>query len=191
MRLRFLCLTTFLLLSTRFSATFAQGGLCHPPTSWTVDYWIHETPTDPNSPVTVKIQLALSSNTTGCSSVGWNISSIEIRRVNAANDTEMVWVDSSPEVFTPDGLWWVTHANVTTPVASEFLLPPHLSGVATASPSGTDLSYDFAGLTLDPVPTAPYSVTAWLDHSFQLQGEATPFEEGTDEPVESDPPRKD
>ena len=105
---------------------------------------------------------------------------------------DKVWIQQDPEVSTPDGRWWVDHADVWSPQSSEFTRVPHLEGVATAQdPNDADLEYELEGseyIPPSPPGSPPYAVTAALDSKLQLVNESTPLEEGSDEPADGDPP---
>jgi hypothetical protein len=138
------------------------------------------------------ITLTLAASDGNCSATGWAITTLEIRQLDPNNGPDTVWTKADPNVPTADGLWWVNHASVANPHAGEFVLPPHLVGTATATDSnGTDLEYDFVGVTYTPpaTPTSPpYAVTAATTYELRLVGEQTPIAEGSDDPTETDPP---
>jgi hypothetical protein len=165
---------------------------CVKPYHWTVRYWIHETPADPNSPVAFKIKLSLVSAAGDCTATGWEIAAIEIRQVDPNGGSDQVWTQNDPEVSTADGLWWINHADVSDPQSSEFVLPPHLMGIATAQdPNDADLRYELEGVTYrppEPPGEAPYAVTAATNFELWLVGDPTPIKPGSDEPTETDPP---
>ncbi len=168
----------------------AQSGRadpCQPPAQWTAKYVLHETPSEPSSPVAFKIALRLAYEDTDCSAVGWRVTEIEIRQVHA-DLSETIWQHANPELNTADGLWWVDHADVSAPTAAEFVLPPELAGVASAvDPEDDDLSYELAGATYtppEPPATPPYAITAALDYSFTLSGAGEPLVNGTHEPAD-------
>jgi hypothetical protein len=158
----------------------------------TARYGIHETPADPNSPLTFLITLSLMASAGDCTATGWAITTVEIRQIDPNSGPDTVWTQADPNVPTPDGLWWVNHADVASPQANEFVLPPHLVGTAIADdPNDADLEYDFVGVTYTPPAapeTPPYDVTAALDYALVRVGEEIPIGEGSAEPTEGDPP---
>lgn len=158
------------------------------PMTGDIEYLIHETPADPNSPVDFRIKLSLESSDQDGDEIGWDITSIEIREVG---DPDAVWVDDDPIVPTEDGLWWVEHDDPNNPQNAEFTMPPRLQGTATAQQyAGDDLDYDFEGKTYTPPEPSgepPYQITAALDYTFTLVGDNTPIADGEDEPVEVPP----
>ena len=158
------------------------------PMTGDIEYLIHETPTDPNSPVEFRVKLSLESSDQDGNEIGWDITSIEIREVG---DPDAVWVDDDPNVPTEDGLWWVEHDDPSNPQNAEFTMPPRLQGTAAAEQfASDDLDYDFAGKTYtapEPPEEPPYQFTAALDYTFTLVGDDDPVGSNEDEPVEIPP----
>jgi hypothetical protein len=159
---------------------------------WTARYGIHETPADPNSPLAFLITLSLAASAGDCTATGWTITTLEIRQLDPNGGSDTVWTQADPNVPTPDGLWWVVHADVASPQASEFVLPPHLIGTATAvDPNDANLEYDFVGVAYTP-PAAPesppYAVTAATTFALRGEGAQPPIAIGEAEPTETDPP---
>ena len=111
-------------------------------------------------------------------------------RPNGGPDT--VWTQADPNVPTPDGLWWISHADGAHPQASEFVLPPYLVGTATAAdPNDADLEYDFGGVKYtppEPPESPPYTVTMASDYTLRRVGEQTPIATALADPTETDPP---
>jgi hypothetical protein len=157
-----------------------------------VRYNIRETPGDPSSPVIWTIDLALQEKQVDGNYVGWLIDSVTISQPNATGQTESAWTEATPTVNSPDGLWWVEHADPQEPQRAEFAQPPLLEGTAIAQdPQDADLDYYLEGVPYDPPPEGPpFEVTAALDYSFTFVGSSEPEEEGDDEPVDL-PPRED
>jgi hypothetical protein len=155
------------------------------PTVKEIEYLIHGTPADPTSPVAFRIKLTLLESDRDGDSIGWDITSIEIREVG---NPDTVWVDDNPSVPTAVGLWWIEHLDPDEPTNDEFTMPPHMQGAATAEdPAGIGVSYDFEGKTYTPpAPPAepPYEITAALDYAFTLVGGNDPIGSGEDEPVD-------
>jgi hypothetical protein len=158
------------------------------PQTKVIEYWLHETPDDPNSPVVFGITLSLEIADQDGDQIGWDITSIEIREVG---DPDTVWVEDDPSVPAADGLWWVTHEDPNEPTNDEFVVPPHLHGIADAQdPGGDDLEYDVEGKTYVPpaLPELPpHEITAALDYEFTVVGDDEPVGGGKDEPVEIPP----
>ncbi len=189
--------TTIALLSLAVAVSAAgyaaaDEGDADVPVTVDVEYWIHETPTDPESDVTFKIKLSLTEGKVDGDSIGWEINSIEFRD---PGNPDTVWVDASPSVPSADGLWWIDHADADDPQTEEFTVPPHLEGTGDAQhPNGDDLDYDFEGFPYTaPLPSGqpPYTVTASLDHYFAaLPWPPLVIETGEKEPVEVPPIRR-
>jgi hypothetical protein len=185
-----LALTGLFMFPVAVGTALGQEAPCQPPNTWIAVYQLHETPTDPNSRVTYKVRLDLASEDTDCASVGWRIDSIEVRQVHL-DSSETVWREAAPEVSSPDGLWWVAHANVSSPQMSEFVLPPFLSGVAEAETQQVpDLAYALEGAVYtppEPPNMPPYDITAAVNYEFRLVSETEPMANGEEEPLEVPP----
>ena len=155
------------------------------PLHWVVWFNIREEPMDPKSGIIFVIELNLEAVNSDGDWVGWEIRSVEFRKPGTVGHA--VWVEDSPRPQTPDGLWWIKHADPERPVLSEFLLPPLLEGVATAQDSENEgLEY-----TVEGVPYVPeregkpaLDLIAALDYEFAVLGQRSPPEQGNDEPVE-------
>lgn len=156
------------------------------PNDRTITYAIHETPTDPLSAVVFIVRLDASAVVAGVDedSIGWDITSATFTQPDAGGDT--VWTVVDPALGTPDGLWWVDHADIHKPTLGEFVLPPALVGTANpADPLDDDLEYDLVGVSYPG--RLPYNVTARLDYTFALAAEPeTPIEDGQEDPVDVD-----
>jgi hypothetical protein len=160
------------------------------PMTKQIEYLIHETPTDPNSPVEFQVTLSLEESDQDGNFIGWDITSLEIEQV-VEGGANKVWLHADPNVPTQDGLWWVRHADPNDPTNDEFTVPPHLQGTAGAQdPGDDDLQYDIEGKPYVP-PAAPeqppYEITAALDYTFTLVGDDEPIGTGEDEPVDVPP----
>lgn len=161
------------------------------PANRCVGYLMRADPNDPNSPLAFVVTLTLSASSASGDSVGWSVTGAEFAEFGEYGVAITVWYDDQPNVDTPDGLWWVSHANPGSPQASEFALPPLLSGSAIAQdPGSTDLDFAFSGVAYDPSPgDPPYAATAALNYAFVLAGESQPLRAGESEPVEIDDER--
>jgi len=163
-----------------------------PPTTWEARYGIHETPTDPQSPLTFTIKLSLERASLSGNSIGWRVASVQIRQLDASGNAVDLWVETNPVVQTTDGLWWIDHADAENLYASEFVLPPHIAGTADAQdPNHAALSYDIQGVPCEPPPAPeppPYQITAAMNWRFMRVGEQNPISEGEDKPIEAEPP---
>ncbi len=153
-----------------------------------VRYNVRETPGDPSSAVIWTIDLALQEKQVDGNDVGWLIDSITISQLNATGQVENTWTELTPTVNSPDGLWWVEHADPQDPKRTEFAQPPLVEGTAIAQdPPDADLDYYLEGVPYEPPPEPPFEVTAALDYTFTLVGSSEPEGDGDDEPVELPP----
>lgn len=158
------------------------------PEDQTVYYYIHEYPNQPNCDVVFTIRLDLTAADSDADAVGWRITSAEFRQPGNRQAQDKVWTEASPIVNSPDGLWWVEHADPAFPELEEFTLPPKLVGLAMAQdPLDKNLEYDFKGVPYVPPPEgAPFDITGALTYVF-AEEEEDPVEQGKDEPVEVPP----
>lgn len=156
-------------------------------------YRIHQTPGDPQTPVVFTITATLERISTVGSQVAWHAGVLQFRKKGTGGAPDKIWEAYDVPADTTDDLWWVTHANTNTPVASEFKLPPRYLGTAEPIAQSTyDLDFDFRGRTYTPPQGgAPYTITAGMNYELDtaIGPEIPP---GTDEPVElppiTDPP---
>lgn len=158
------------------------------PADWIITYYIHETPTDPESDVTFTIAMYLAAGDRDGESVGWDIVYIDFVQPGTGNP-DTTWTEASPYVDSADGLWWIDHADGTFPDVAEFDMPPLLVGTAAADdPNDDDLEYDFEGVTYTTPPGGdPYAHNVALTYFLALAPEPmVPLEEGDDEPVDID-----
>ncbi|MEE9296951.1 MAG: hypothetical protein V3W34_18560 [Phycisphaerae bacterium] len=178
-------LYTVLITGTVVGTTYTAANAVLPDDQ-TVEYRIHETPTDPKSAVVFVVRLELTAEDSAGYEVGWEITTAQFRQPGTPDTT---WTEDYPYVDTTDGLWWVKHADPEAPEASEFVLPPWLLSTATADdPQDDDLDYDLEGVaySLPPPPgEPPYENTAALDYSFTLAQQEILLVEGDDEPVDA------
>lgn len=151
-------------------------------------YLLHETPTDPESAVVFAVKLELEAADSDETSIGWEITLAEFRQPGDGGPADTVWVENTPVVDSPDGLWWCDHADFLDPQLSEFDMPPLLVGTADAEdPEEADLDYSFEGVTYEPPPGGPpYDPSAGLTYVFTKVGFEDPEEEGEDEVGEID-----
>ncbi len=130
-----------------------------------------------------RIGLQLQATATNGNSVGWSVEHASIRRRGETLPCDDLWTDATPVVDTPDGLWWVNHADPQQPAIGEFCQPPGISGNAQVESGSATASLDYfvEGSSGTPPPGA-----ALLDYEFTLDGELEPEDSGADEPAESD-----
>jgi hypothetical protein len=150
-----------------------------------VAYAIHETPQNPNSPVVVEMELFLEPYSVDGDSVGWRVCEVAITHYGAGETTE-TWADAAPSVNSTDGLWWVQHADITSPEAAEFGTLPIVSGVADPTDDGTvDLVYALG--CSGSVGSTPYEITTEGTYNFSREDEIEVISVGKDDPVELTP----
>ena len=163
------------------------------PPDYIVGYEIREDPSDAQSDVIWRVELHLLEEDSDADSIGWEIQLIKIIELGQAGETDTVWAEVSPTVATPDGLWWVDHADLDDPQPAEFDMPPDLDGTADAEEAGDpDLDYEFEGVT--PTPSGPTygGDVAGATFNFLLVGQQNPVKVGQAERVRilqmDDPP---
>ena len=176
-----------LLMGTVVALGLVQDAGATLPADQKIVYRIHETPTDPSSGVVFTVTLKLVAEDIDGDDVAWRVSKATFKQKQPARE----WAEAYPSVDTPDGLWWVTHADPQSPAITEFSLPPFMDGTATAQDSGyDDLDFEFEGTVYvapPPPDNPPYGEnTTASTYWFQLVGSSVAEEEGEDEPVEAD-----
>ncbi len=151
-----------------------------------IKYYIHDDRTDPESPIVFKVLLDLEAQDSSGGSVGWLITQAEFRQPNTDPDPDTVWTDTTVDVDTPDGLWWVDHADTLAPAPGEFDMPPLIEGIADAEAvSGDDLDYKWEGVTYTAPPEGPpFENPMGANFKFRILPLPDPELEGDDEPVE-------
>jgi hypothetical protein len=168
--------------------TMAQGASATMPSGQEVVYRIHETPTDPQSAVVFTVAVKLVAEEIDGAAVGWRVATATFNQKSPVR----TWVKMNPVLDTPDGLWWITHADPMAPLLTEFLAPPLMYGTADAQDTSyADLDFEYAGASyVSPPPPGepPYGEnTAAAIYWFQLVGITEPEEDSDeDEPVETD-----
>ena len=125
-------LSTILLAGTFLlgaQASTVKAGL---PADDGVRYTMRETPEDPESDIVFTAELALKAIDSDGDSIGWKITTMEFRQPATTTEPEYIWVEGAPSVPSPDGLWWIDHADHHSPDLAEFVLSPALTGTAIA-----------------------------------------------------------
>jgi len=152
------------------------------PADQLVRYEMHEDPNDSESEVVLFAALYLSAQSSDSEAVGWLIVDVLIIETSGQHRE---WVDFSPYVGTPDGLWWVVHTHIQDPVASEFDVPPFLEGTAAGLyNTSTGLEYSVGGASCDPLCAVMYNGdAAALDYDFIEDGGSEPIAHGASETV--------
>lgn len=181
--------TSLAIFSVLILAANADMALADLPDDVQIKYYIHEDRTDPESPIVFKVLLLMEARDSDSASVGWLIKEAEFRQPNTDPDPDTVWIDTTVDVDTSDGLWWVDHADTLAPDAGEFDMPPLITGIADAEAvSGDDLDYKWEGVTyLAPPEGPPFEDTTAAGFRFRLLPLPDPELEGDDEPGEIDP----
>ncbi|HVP12020.1 MAG TPA: hypothetical protein VMV94_12635 [Phycisphaerae bacterium] len=151
--------------------------------SMSISYQIHAVPDDPKSPVLFAVTLEVEEADRDGDSVGWEILSAHFERHGQGAAT---WIKDAPFVATPDGLWWVRHANANAPVTEDFVKPPEIAGTAEGQDGmHDDLGFVLEGAFYDPeLRGSPFTTTGSLNYAFVLANAPEPVAEGEDDPVE-------
>ena len=181
--------TSLAIFSVLILAANAGTALADLPDDVQIKYYIHDDRTDPNSPIVFKVLLLMEARDSSSNSVGWLIKEAEFRQPNTDPDPDTVWTDTTVDVDTPDGLWWVDHVDTLAPAPGEFDMPPLIEGIADAEAvTGDDLDYEWEGVTyLAPPEGPPFENPMAAGFRFWLLLLPYPELEGDDEPVEIDP----
>lgn len=168
----------------------AAAGADPLPSDREVRYTMHETPSDPGSPVTFEVIFHLSAADRDNDFVAWDVEKIDFRQAGIDDACPRQWVAGAPVLQTLDGYWWIEHADPMEPEIAEFTVPPLVEGDADARNSEyPDLEYLVVGSEYTPPPGGPpYTVTAQMSYSFTLNGEEDPEDEDDDDPVDVDDP---
>lgn len=166
----------------------AEGQL---PASQTIPYLIHEVPTDWSSAISYVVIMSLEPVERVGNFVAWEVTEWRLKKVGAVSTHDTFWSEAFPSVATEDGLWWVEHAQPIAPKRGEFILPPLVSGIATAAdPTDYDMEYYWEGIVA-PAPLGgwPYANTSIIDYGFTQAAEPQPEGDGGGgvEPVELPP----
>jgi hypothetical protein len=144
-----------------------------------VCYLIREIPDDATSSIEFAFALSLREQNRTGSDIGWSIVAADIRQAIDPHQCDRTWHTTSIDLTTPDGLWWVTHADADQPAISEFDMPPLIAGTADALGAHDDLIYSIRGNEGD------HGINqVRLDYRFQLAN--NPEVEGEDDDDEGD-----
>ncbi len=154
------------------------------PLQQVVSHSVYQDPNDPESDLIWMIVTYLTESDSDGDSIGWSVDEIKFFEINADPTPDREWVDPAPSVDTPDGLWWIEHADSNSPDLAEFDMPPFVDGVADAQdPSDSDLDYEFEGAVYsEPTEGSQFTLTAALNMS--LIENVTMLWEKSAEPVE-------
>ena len=158
------------------------------PLDHAAQFNLRQTAGDPTSPIDFMVTMGLMIAAQEGDSIGWNVVSVTIRELDASGDILHTWFKTAPFVDTPDGLWWIEHADPDDPVNSEFLVLPWIAGTAPSmNPTEASLEFDFEGaIYMAPPEGAPFPDTASLTTLLQEEGDPQPApkKKEREEPVE-------
>ena len=203
---------TFLLAGLFLAVLAVVTHAAPKPVLKTIEYRIHQTPADATSPVVLRVRFTLSkekerTSKLGGQLVGWRVLTMRVQQSEGVSSgiiskrprIEKVWSLKNPTLKSPDGLWWIAHADPAKPVLSEFDVLPEIAGTAkpvrgvpATTQNNDDLVIQIKGSKYtppSPPEEPPYSPTFACTYKFELQqtpGNLT-IKEGTDDPVEPVP----
>jgi hypothetical protein len=174
-------LVATIVLGTGFSAAKADV-----PSNRKIKFYIRQIPSDLQSDIIWTVELDIKADDSNGESVGWQITALHVKDHDLSYFPLRSWTETSLQVNTSDGLWWVDHADHMDPLASEFDVTPLLEGTAIAAwQEDANLEYSFEGDSYSGNPSYGGKVSG-LTFSFTLVGEEDPEEEDDDEPGEID-----
>ncbi len=178
--------TVSVLIGVALLSLTAGTALAGLPADRVAEYYIRETPTDPQSDIVFIVALELTAVSQDGDEIAWKTTQMTRTEPGYGGARDIVWVDEDAEPDTPDAFWWVEHADPETPQDAEFDQPPAFLGTAAAvEPTDGDLDYDFAGEFCDTACKQLFSgEVGALTYTFRLVSEEEPEAEGDDEPVE-------
>ncbi len=137
------------------SISFARS--LNPPLQQVVSHSVYQDPDDPESDLIWMIVTFLTESDSDGDSIGWSVNKIKLFEINAYPTPDREWVDTTPTVDTPDGLWWIEHADPNSPDLAEFDTPPFIDGLADAQdPNDCDLDYEFEGVVYHEPAEGPH-----------------------------------
>ncbi|UCE59884.1 MAG: hypothetical protein JSU63_20870 [Phycisphaerales bacterium] len=178
--------TRYLYIAAAILLAVASSSSATLPDDVSVEYKIHKTPTDPDSDVLFVVTLYLSADDELTEEIGWAVTQIDVKQIGYDGAKDHTWTEYNPDVDTPDGLWWVEHADKANPVLAEFLVPPLIEGTGSAADKGRyALTYSWEGdVYTEPPGGGPYEPTAAATYRFVEDEEEVGS--GEEEPVEPD-----
>ncbi len=160
MRLTSITLTLF----CGFVGLAADAAHAQLPADRTLKLAFHETPSDPESPIVLIVELELSAEDIDGDSVGWSVEQLRVAELDDYGFTVGEWIQTEPTVATGDGLWWVEHDDAQEPDNGEFVILPLMAGTAVSVMQNQPaLDFFMEGVDDDPPGGAPYPVTSVLD----------------------------
>jgi len=144
------------------------------PPDHAITFKLHETVGDTTSTIDFTVTMGLMKDTVDGNDIGWDVIVVTFREMDDEGNVVTTWTKNNPDVDTTDGLWWIEHANPASPVNSEFLVPPLISGTAPSpNPNVISLEFEFEGdIYVEPPEGAPFEDTSSL--TTLLRDEGTP-----------------
>ena len=162
-----------------------------------LEYRIHTSPTDPKTPVAVRIQATIQAEQlakkplASGQTVGWRVVNLKIIEpvgkradgiIGKAVRYDRVWSVKELELPTKDGLWWIAHEDATAPKLAEFAELPKMEGIATqirgrkgsiTKPDlGSSLKFKIEGAKYTPATPSdqpPFDPTFSMSYKFEVQ----------------------
>jgi len=157
------------------------------PANQNVQVNIRQNSFDPTSIITHKINAILTPVEVQGDWVAWEISELDLRRVDALGEDEVMWGADRPAIDTPDGLWWVEHQDPMQPIMEEFTVLPHIAGTATSfDPAVADMLFDMEGSPyVAPPQGSLFPITGKLTYALvAADNPSEPEADGDDDEVE-------
>ena len=178
--------------ATVLSVLFASCGLADArPPDFTFQLNLHKTVGDPTSDIDFKVTMGLMKEEQDGDDIGWHVQVVTIRQVDENGNVVATWFKTNPFIDTTDELWWIEHDDPTSPVNSEFLIPPLIYGTAGhVNPTEAALEFDIEGAVyVAPPGGPPYDNTASLTTLLQEEGDPAPppKKKEREEPVDTPP----
>lgn len=147
---------------------------------------LREVPDDPQSAIRTVIGVEITAVEMDATSVGWRIQRATFAR-RLSDGSEATWEALLPTINTPDGLWWIDHADAANPSAEEFTVLPWMIGTADSLDARySDLEYDLIGAPDTTPPTQQvYANSGKLSYRLAADNSVEPVDDDKDdEPVE-------
>jgi len=173
---------SFLQLSCVLVVFWAVPASAQLPADQVIQWRFRQDPNDPNSAVEFHAVVTLTAWEVDANAVGWSVAKVEFLKPEGSETKS--WIEENPPLDTPDGLWWVTHEDPTTPELTEFLDTPLLKGRAFAEePGDVDLLYELSSESV--VGEGPFEQTSDVDYVLAAADTEEPVKQGDDEMVDT------
>ncbi len=162
--------------------SFLSTGFAHAsdaaPQTRTVRFNIRQIPGDLHSPRAFAAILQITEAVREGHEIGWKITSITFRQPTAPGECDRIWDASNVMTPSPDGFWWLNHADPNRPKLDEFRMLPLLKGTANPFEANRygELIYELASAAGAPNPHG-----VLLDYVLRIAPEPDPEEEGDDD----------